>query len=1043
VNYYFNELDPVSFQRLVNAILVSRFGEDLRVTPLRGRDGGRDAETAPGNPFYETVVGTARQASPTPHAPPRPGRYLFQVKHHRTIDTTLADARSAVLRDFEIELQHNVLSRTDDEMVNYFFLITNVPSSRDALIKLDDKRRHVRRIRSHLMADVWWQEHVTALLDQLPSIWLAFPQLFAGGRPPFLAELYRPNHHIQDLPRALLVSIERDYQRESRIKFRQINLERDLSKLFVNLDVTVGHLAQSPSERQLLNEGFREYGIDASIQVEDVYHAGRLIRRRYSALDVLLNETGKVPNKIILEGGPGQGKSTITQIVVQIYRERLLRRNDMDPEGRWRPPSKVRVPFRIELRTFAEWISKNPKSSVENYLASTISHNTGGATVSVDNIHTIVQSSPVLLVLDGLDEIGSDDLRDDVILKINECVSRFVESLKSDLRVILTTRPPAIVGRRDRLSDFRRLPILQMDENRISNYLSRWLSVQVQDDDDKQRITTSFERRKNEPHVQALIKNPMQLSVLLHFIRLKGEAFPDRRAELYRDYFQIVIDRDVEKSPPLLKHREVIESLHQFLGYKIHALTEAEQADGTLSRIQLLEMVEGWLNACGNQPGTGSMLFKIGEERLGLITTLRGEGEDERYGYEIQPVREYFAAAYINNQIRGNAHEVFNAMVRRTFWREVAIFLAGLRRPNEKADLIVRSRTLDNDDSLGWRQDGRSITLQLLAEGVYSEPKHVFAEGLALVLELLDPEKTPLQNEVRELATLLPGIIRQDTSGRGRASIQALVRKYNDSDERLALRRLYRIAYETLDKQTLSNLLLDSHPGSSQLLVRTRLLWPAVNDVDLSVIAQNPSYWDGASDQDWVRSWWRASIANPSATTLSAPTSFHNLLIEQFASLPVPSLGPSPMQLEERMPFPTIDSEWAFWRLMAYRQLTVALVFGPQSENLHHSISTAFRKLQAVPTTFVGLEDTYRTVLVDLLEISRVVLSELCNNTGYAMERFAEHCETIHKCLEFGGITGWLACRWAGTLLFSIGIESPRAYPNSSINVELNIYRLM
>ena len=41
----------------------------------------------------------------------------------------------------------------------------------------------------------------------------------------------------------------------------------------------------------------------------------------------------------------------------------------------------------------------------------------------------------------------------------------------------------------------------------------------------------------------------MQLSILLQFIRLKGEAFPDRRAELYRDYFQIVIDRDVEKAP--------------------------------------------------------------------------------------------------------------------------------------------------------------------------------------------------------------------------------------------------------------------------------------------------------------------------------------------------------------------------------------------------------------------------------------------------------------------------------------------------------------
>jgi hypothetical protein len=87
----------------------------------------------------------------------------------------------------------------------------------------------------------------------------------------------------------------------------------------------------------------------------------------------------------------------------------------------------------------------------------------------------------------------------------------------------------------------------------------------------------------------------MQLSVLLHFIRLKGEAFPDRRAELYRDYFRTVIDRDVEKSSELRQKRELIETLHQLLGYKIHSLTEAEKADGTLRRAQLLEIVHDWM----------------------------------------------------------------------------------------------------------------------------------------------------------------------------------------------------------------------------------------------------------------------------------------------------------------------------------------------------------------------------------------------------------------------------------------------------------------
>ena len=48
MRYDLNELsDPTRFQSLVNAILTARFGEDARLTPLRGPDGGADGETAP------------------------------------------------------------------------------------------------------------------------------------------------------------------------------------------------------------------------------------------------------------------------------------------------------------------------------------------------------------------------------------------------------------------------------------------------------------------------------------------------------------------------------------------------------------------------------------------------------------------------------------------------------------------------------------------------------------------------------------------------------------------------------------------------------------------------------------------------------------------------------------------------------------------------------------------------------------------------------------------------------------------------------------
>jgi len=73
MEYYFDHLDPTKFQRLVNTILVARFGEDVRLTPLRGQDGGRDGETAPRNPYFEFQVGEIASISQEFPQPPRKG----------------------------------------------------------------------------------------------------------------------------------------------------------------------------------------------------------------------------------------------------------------------------------------------------------------------------------------------------------------------------------------------------------------------------------------------------------------------------------------------------------------------------------------------------------------------------------------------------------------------------------------------------------------------------------------------------------------------------------------------------------------------------------------------------------------------------------------------------------------------------------------------------------------------------------------------------------------------------------------------------------
>ena len=299
MEYYFNELDPVKFQRLINTILVARFGEDARLTPLRGKDGGRDAETAPGNPYCEFQVGNEKFTPLNIFRPPPTGRYLFQVKHHRTTDKRSTEARQVVISDFKKELKNNVLSRKGDERVNYFFLITNVPTSKDALEKLDTYRRTLLKKNQNLHVDIWWQERVIAHLDLMPSVWTSFPEMFAGGITPFLARVADPTS--KGLPRAIRLAINHQYNQDSNVKFRQIELEQSLSKLFVDLDIDFRELSEDGKKKLFTGHRQREHlNIDEDDFAPHQRHFDRKLRFRnarynspLSALWILLNDNSR------------------------------------------------------------------------------------------------------------------------------------------------------------------------------------------------------------------------------------------------------------------------------------------------------------------------------------------------------------------------------------------------------------------------------------------------------------------------------------------------------------------------------------------------------------------------------------------------------------------------------------------------------------------------------------------------------------------------------------------------------------------------------
>jgi hypothetical protein len=338
----------------------------------------------------------------------------------------------------------------------------------------------------------------------------------------------------------------------------------------------------------------------------------------------------------------------------------------------------------------------------------------------------------------------------------------------------------------------------------------------------------------------------------------------------------------VEKSPQLRQNRDQIEALHEVIGFEIHSRAESDSAKASLSHEQLVDIVQEWLVKQGKKKNLARELFRLGEERLGLVVVLKGDGEDARYGFEVQPVREYFAAAFINDKCEGNAHDFFQAMVRRPFWHEVALFLAGLRRANEKADLLSRARALDDEPENGWRSDGLRIVLQLLQEGVLTSPGHVHQDALSFLVEALDPAGVKARNEPREMVSVLPALIRSCENAQIQGMLEELLRKSANNQDRYALWRLYTVANSVLPCRELEKHVSTFNDSNGKLSSLVKLYWPA---------QAGKSFKNQVVPTEWAANWaatlFSAATVLPALTEVQGTVDFHNYLFEQFAFRPI------------------------------------------------------------------------------------------------------------------------------------------------------------
>ena len=740
MDYPFEQLTPERFQQLCQSLLVKE-APGVQCFPVAQPDGGRDV-----------IMYSVEQQKRT--------FILFQVKFVRD-PASVRDVRKWLEEIIDKELP-KVATQIPKGAAKYVLMTNLAGTAHPGTGRIDILQQALDEILP-LPSEAWWRDDLARRLDNAWDLKWIFPEIMTG--PDLIRSIVETGLREDQERRsgAMRAYIKDQFERDREVKFKQVELQNRLLDLFI--DVPIAPPANSTPKRRHnylaavhRHIGYTQHATTAPDGGEDpeIQFYGREEDILVGAGTFLLHPlTQKSVSKLVLEGAPGQGKSTISQYLCQVHRMKILKNAEMlkqIPDHHMRGP--VRLPFKIDLRDFANWLNRsNPFSletssevppnwhrSLEAFLAAHVQHYSGGIAFSVGDLLAVCSISAVLLVFDGLDEVAEIPRRREVINEIVAGVNRLEENASS-LQTVITSRPAAFAnspGLPDNLYPYYQLG--SVTRGLIDEYTDKWLKARKLTGREAADVRRILKERLKEPHIRDLATNPMQLAILMSLVHTRGISLPDKRTALYDSYVELFFNREAEKSDIVRAHRDLLVNIHRYLGWLLHAEAELGEGNGIVPEERLHSILEGYLVGEGHNPELAGVLFTGMVERVvALVSRVQGT-----YEFEVQPLREYFAGRYLyetapysppGNERHGTKPDRFDALARNLYWSNVTRFYAGCYSKGELASLIDRIEDLIGDPVFKYTSHARVLAATLLSDWVFTQHPRSVKDVIRLVLD--------------------------------------------------------------------------------------------------------------------------------------------------------------------------------------------------------------------------------------------------------------------------------------------------------------------
>ncbi|GAB3430200.1 NACHT domain-containing protein [Actinophytocola sediminis] len=284
---------------------------------------------------------------------------------------------------------------------------------------------------------------------------------------------------------------------------------------------------------------------------------------------------------LMITGGPGQGKSTLSLRLAADIANRWITRDDADV-----PITDTVVPLRLTARMlatrldlpFAQALTESARSEYGALLRVPLD----GVTLSDS-----VTGYPWLLLVDGLDEVADSTERDRLVSVLSAWASNAPDS---PYRVVLTTRPieGAALAPLQRIGAAR-YELQPFDDEALRRFAENWFAEVGPGEADR------FLSQIREAHLDELVKVPLLATIAAIVFEQHGSRpLPDNQYELYDAYLSFLGSTRTSAPGPFGERRtDLLEHLGR-ARLETDSPLVATARDWTTRNVPAAELTNGW-----------------------------------------------------------------------------------------------------------------------------------------------------------------------------------------------------------------------------------------------------------------------------------------------------------------------------------------------------------------------------------------------------------------------------------------------------------------